>query len=74
MTPPTFTFGPKITLATRERSGWRCFACSFDMTGLAHREALKHFAINHGTEADADLARRDFPGMAISGPDLRAAE
>lgn len=69
---PSFTFGPTITLATRAGLGWRCAACPFDMTGLTHREALEHFATNHGTEADANLARRDFPGMSISGQDLWA--
>lgn len=62
--------GPRFVIAKRRAGGWFCAACPFEMTGLTYRDALKHFYINHGTDADADVARRDFPGVAVNGPNI----
>lgn len=62
---PDFILGPKFTIAVRRGLGYVCSCCQFNMTGLEMREALRHFFVEHGTETDADFARRDFPGHSI---------
>lgn len=71
---PIFSVGPEVTLALRRGLSWICSACSFDMTGLSLREALRHFYVEHGTESDRDIALRDFPGMAIGSGRIGAPQ